>query len=72
MEIDAKTVMNLWECVKEYVNANKREELAVSFLTVLVDNDVEITDLEELHGVDDDLDSALEEVFEDEFDEDDY
>ena len=72
MEIDAKTVMDLWESVKDFVPANKREECAHSFLSVFVDNDIEIEDVEELHGVDDDLDTALEELFEDEFDEDDY
>ena len=56
MEIDAKIVAELWETVKEYVPANKREELAVNFLSVFVDNDVEIEDQEDLRGVDDDLD----------------
>lgn len=72
MEIDAKTVMDLWESIKEFVNANKREECAHAFLSVFVDNDVEIEDIEELHGVDDDLDTALEELYEDELDEDNY
>lgn len=72
MEVDAKTIQDLWGCIKEYVSANKREEAAVAILSVFVDNDVEIEDLGELHGVDDDLDSALAEVFEDEFDEEEY
>jgi len=70
MQIDAKTVAELWETIKDYVNANKREELITAILQLLVDNDVEIEDLEELKDVDDDLDSALEEVFDD-FDNDD-
>jgi glycine cleavage system regulatory protein len=70
MQIDAKTVAELWETIKDYVNANKREELITAILQLLVDNDVEIEDLEELKDVDDDLDSALEEVFDD-FDLDD-
>jgi glycine cleavage system regulatory protein len=65
MQIDAKTVAELWETIKDYVNANKREELITAILQLLVDNDVEIEDLEELKDVDDDLDSALEEVFDD-------
>jgi hypothetical protein len=72
MEIDAKTVMDLWESIKEFVPVTKREECAHAFLSTFVDNDVEIEDIEELHGVDDDLDTALEELFEDEFDEEDY
>jgi hypothetical protein len=70
MEIDAKTVADLWETIKEYVPANKREELALAFLEVFVDNDIEIEDIEDLHGVDDNLDTALEEVFDQEIDDD--
>lgn len=70
MEIDAKTVAELWEAVKEYVPANKRDELAVAFLEVFVNNDVEITDLDDLHGVDDSLDDAMEEVLDHDADED--
>jgi hypothetical protein len=72
MEIDAKTVADLWETIKEYVPAAKREELAVAFLTVFQDNDVDIEDIEELKDVDDDLDSALSELFDDELDEEEY
>lgn len=70
MELDAKTIADLWSTMKEYVPANKREELALNFLTVLVDNDVEIEDREDLRGVDDDLDTAMDELFDEE--EDDY
>lgn len=72
MEIDAKTVSDLWETIREYVTANKREELALAFLTVFVDNDVEIEDLEDLRDIDDDLDTAIQELFEDELDDEDY
>ena len=72
MEIDAKTVSDLWETVREYVTANKREELALAFLTVFVDNDVEIEDLEDLQDIDDDLDNAIQELFEDQLDDEDY
>jgi hypothetical protein len=69
MEIDAKTVADLWETVKEYVPANKREELALSFLEVFVNNDVDIEHMEDLNGVDDNLDTALTEVFGEEIDD---
>ena len=72
MEIDVKTGAELWETVKEYVPANKREELAVNFLSVFVDNDVEIEDQEDLRGVDDDLDQAMDELFEAEASDEDY
>jgi hypothetical protein len=72
MNVDAKTVAELWDAIKDYAPAAKREEMATAFLQTLVDNEVEIDDLEDLKDVDDDLDSALEEVFDDLDLEDDY
>jgi hypothetical protein len=63
MEIKAKTVADLWEAVKNFAPVNKREEMAHSFLSVFVDNDFEIEDIEDLQGIDDDLDLAIEELF---------
>jgi hypothetical protein len=72
MELDAKTVADLWETVKEYVPANKREELALAFLGVLIDNDVVIEDMEDLKDVDDDLDNAISELLDEGYDDEDY
>lgn len=65
MNLDAKTVAELWDAIRDFAPAAKREEMATSLLQALVDNEVEIEDLEDLRDVDDDLDSALEQVFED-------
>ena len=65
MELDAKFVAELWETIKDFVPANKREELVTSMLELMVEHDIEILDMDELHGVDDDLDAAMEAVFED-------
>jgi hypothetical protein len=73
MELDAKFVAELWETIKDFVPANKREELATLMLELMVEHDIEILDLDELHGVDDDLDVAMEAVFEDlDLEEDDH
>lgn len=72
MSLDSKTVAELWDAIRDYAPAAKREEMAVSLLQTLVDNEVEIEDLEDLRDVDHDLDAALEQVFEDLDLEDDY
>lgn len=72
MNLDAKTVADLWDAIRDFAPAAKREEMAIAFLQTLVDNEVEIEDYEDLRDVDDDLDSALEEVFEDLDMDDDY
>jgi hypothetical protein len=69
MEIEAKLIADIWETIKEFVVANKREELATAFLNVFVDNDVEILEIEELRDIDDDLDSALDVILADEEDD---
>lgn len=63
MELDAKTVVDLWESIKDHLPIKSRAEVILNILEVLQDNDVEISDHEELKGVDDDLDEAYQEVY---------
>jgi len=72
MEVDSKLVAELWETVKDLIPAAKREDVALSFLEVFQDHDVEIEDLDELRGADDDLDAAIDELYGDseEYEED--
>lgn len=73
MEIEAELVAELWNTIRDYVPVNKRKDLITSILEILVDNEVEINDLDEIKNVDDDLDEAIEEVFEqEETEEEDY
>jgi hypothetical protein len=73
MEIEAELVAELWNTIRDYVPVNKRKDLITSILEILVDNEVEINDLDEIKNVDDDLDEAIEEVFEqEENEEEDY
>ena len=73
MEVDSKLVAELWEKVKDFVPAGKREDVAISFLEVFHEHDVEIADLDELRGADEDLDAALDAVYgDDDSDVDEY
>ena len=65
MNLDAKTVSELWDAIRDFAPAAKREDMAVAMLQTLVDNDVEIEDVEELQDLYDELDAALEQVFDD-------
>ena len=72
MEISSEVFAELWNTVRDYVSAGKRGELVLSMLEVFADNEVEITDIDEIREIDDDLDDAIQEVFgedEDELDE---
>ena len=72
MEIDAKTVSEIWESIRDHIPAKAREDVIVGILEILVENDVEIEGLDELKGVDDDMDQALDQVFGDVDADDDY
>jgi hypothetical protein len=63
MEIDAKLIAELWETVKDLIPASKRDDVALEFMSVFEDNDVEIHDMDALRGADDSLDSALDELY---------
>lgn len=63
MEIDAKLIAELWETVKDLIPAGKRDDVALEFISVFEENDVEIHDLDALRGADDSLDSALDELY---------
>lgn len=63
MEIDSEVIAELWNCVRDYVPANRRNELITAMLEVFLDNEIDINDLDDIKGVDDDLDEAIEEVF---------
>ena len=72
MEIDAKIIAELWETVKDLIPAGKRDDVALEFIGVFEENDVEIHDLDSLRGADDSLDSALDELYGDVDIDDDY
>jgi hypothetical protein len=63
MEIHAATVVEIWEAVRDLIPAKQRGGAILSILEILVESDVEIDDMEELKGVDDDMDDAIVEVF---------
>jgi hypothetical protein len=72
MEIDAKTVSEIWESIRDHIPAKAREDVITGILEILEENDVEIEGLDELKGVDDDMDKALDQVFGDVDADDDY
>jgi hypothetical protein len=71
MELHASTVVEIWESIRDLIPVKQRSGAILSILEILVENDVNIEDQDELKGVDDDMDDALEEVFGDEDEDDD-
>lgn len=60
MDITVAGLLELWDLFSDYVPTGKKNDIAVKFVKILIDQDIEITDLEELRGEDDHLDYALD------------
>jgi len=72
MEISEETVLGIWETFVEHLPAAKRNEIAVRFLTILVDQEVDLSDLDDIRGEDEHLDHAFDQLLDDQHDHDDY
>jgi hypothetical protein len=72
MEISEETVLDIWEVFVEHLPAAKKNDLAVRFLTILVDQEVDLSDLEDIRGEDEHLDHAFDQLLDDQDDPEDY
>ena len=61
MEITAAGLLEVWDLFLDYIpQGAKKNDLAIKFIKTLIDQDIDITELEELRGEDDNLDYALD------------
>jgi hypothetical protein len=72
MELSEETVLDIWEMFVEHLPASKRNDLAVRFLTIFVDQEIELTDLEDIRGEDEHLDHAFDVLMEESEESDGY
>jgi len=71
MEIAESSLLEIWEIFSDYVPAGKRNDVAVKFLRVFTEQDIDVSDLDEVRGEDEHLDYALDELeSNDDFDQD--
>jgi len=71
MEISEACIIEIWNLFCDYVPPAKRNDLAVRFLKIFLDEDIDIDDLEEIQGEDENLDFALDHLDEDDDEEED-
>jgi hypothetical protein len=73
MDLDNSIIIDLWELMSDGAPNNKKEELAIRFVTLLAREGVEKGDFNAVRGEDDHLDNAVDHYFSDESnDSDDY
>ena len=71
MEMLEELILELWEMFSEHLPASKRADLAVRYLKLLADHDIDLDELDDLKGEDEHIDHAFEQLANDE-DNDDY
>jgi hypothetical protein len=72
MEINDRTILEIWELFSDYIQPGKRNDVAVKFLKIFLESDdVSIEDLEDLREEDEHLDYALDELGSDQEEEED-
>ena len=54
--------MEIWDLMCDSVPVNKRNDTALKFIRIIVEQDVDISDLNEIRGEDEHLDFALDEL----------
>jgi hypothetical protein len=63
MEINDRTILEIWELFSDYIQPAKRNDVAVKFLKIFLESDdVGIEDLLDLREEDENLDYALDEL----------
>jgi hypothetical protein len=69
MELTNDNILEIWEMFCENLQASRRNDLALRFISYLIDNDHELDALEELRGQDEHLDYAFDQLGLDQTDE---
>jgi hypothetical protein len=65
MEISEEVVLEIWETFMEHLPASKRNDLAMRYLKIFLDQDIDVSDLEDIRGEDEHIDHALDQFADD-------
>ena len=70
--MEIQMLIDMWGLMKAYVNVKERDIVATKFVDIALDNGVSDNELQELIGMDDELDEAVREILSDDEDTSDY
>ena len=62
MDIEESTLLEIWDAFSDHLPPAKRNEIAVKYLRIFTEHDIDISDLDELRGEDEHLDHAFAEL----------
>lgn len=70
MDISENSVLEIWELFSEQLPLSKRQDMAIRFVRILLEQDIDVDDLDEIRGEDEYIDHALDHLGDQE--DDDY
>lgn len=62
MDINESCLLEVWELFCDIIPPAKRNDHAVKFLSIFIDQGLEVDDLEDIRGEDEHIDNALDEL----------
>jgi hypothetical protein len=60
MDLTAANLLEIWDLFSDFVTNSKKPDIAIKFIKILVDQDVDFDVLNELRGDDEYLDDAID------------
>lgn len=72
IEIPSEALLEVWEMVSDNVPSSKKNDMAMRFLKIFTDHDVDLDDLSDLKGEDEHIDHAFDQLEGDSEDFDDF
>ena len=60
MEINAMVLLDIWDLFSDHIPSSKKNDIAIKFFEILINNDIDLDDLEDLRGEDSNIDFALD------------
>jgi len=60
MDLTAANLLEIWDLFSEFVPNSKKGDIAIKFVKILIDQDIEFDEIYELKGEDEYLDDAID------------
>lgn len=53
-------LLDIWDLFSDHIQSSKKNDIAIKFFEILINNDIDLDDLEDLRGEDVNIDFALD------------
>lgn len=60
MDLTAANLLEIWDLFSDFVPNSKKTDIAIKFVKILIDQDIEFDEIYELRGEDEYIDDAID------------